>query len=291
MRLAEAEQDIGKQPIPLTTLTLIEEYGNPDHPFYPQPPDPPDPPDLPGSANNKAEQLQQFTQKESKVLKSQDMWLIPELTPSDKNSKEPNTDLHTDNDFKANLRKKDQKVRNGKRKDIPVVTRKSLRQEEESYPAETTTAPDNQYHIPSDELYGNKAGGFDQQFTGDKIPRGKDNDKRQSESSFHNQKEDSFQENPRLQSPEEKLNGKGTSGPPHINTAVHPTSIPPLDIKWHVAHGQTKRDENRRYKVKRKKKKLQDPEESNNESLIVASGFIAGLIALLGTIMSIFMLR
>ena len=184
-------------------------------------------------------------------------------------------------------------MRNGKRKGIPVVTRKSLRQEEESYPAETTTAPDNQYHIPSDELYGNKAGVFDQQFTVDKIPRGTDNDKRQSESSFHNQKEDSFQENPRLQSPEEKLNGKGTSGPPHINTAVHdhPTSIPPLDIKWHVAHGQTKRDENRRYKVKRKKKKLQDPEESNNESLIVASGFIAGMIALLGTIMSIFMLR
>lgn len=89
------------------------------------------------------------------------MWLIPELTPSDKNSKEPNTDRHTDNDFKANPRKKDQNVRNGKRKGILVVTRKSLRQEE-SYPAETKTAPDNQYHIPSHELYGNKAGGLDQ---------------------------------------------------------------------------------------------------------------------------------
>ena len=289
MRLAEAEQDIGKQPIPLTTLTLIEEH--PDPPFSPQPPDPPDPPDLPGSANKKAEQLQQFTQKESKVLKPQDMWLIPELTPPDKNSKEPNTDLHTDNDFKANVRKKDQTVGNGKRKGIPVVTRKSLRQEE-SYPAETTTAPDNQYHIPFDELYGNKVGGFDQQFTGDEIPRGNDNDKRQRvSSSFHNQKEDSFQENPRLESPdEEKLNGKGTSGSPDINTAVHPTSIPSLDIKWHVAHAQTKRDEKRRYKLKRKKK-LQESEESNDESLIVASGLIAGLIALLGTIMSIFKLR
>ena len=61
---------------------------------------------------------------------------------------------------------------------------------------------------------------------------GNDNDKRQRVSSFHNQKEDSFQENPRLESPdEEKLNGKGTSGSPDINTAVHPTSIPSLDIK------------------------------------------------------------
>ncbi|KAK2565070.1 hypothetical protein P5673_010978, partial [Acropora cervicornis] len=77
---------------------------------------------------------------------------------------------------------------------------------------------------------------------------------------------------------------------PDINTAVHPTSIPSLDIKWHVAHAQTKRDEKRRYKLKRKKK-LQESEESNDESLIVASGLIAGLIALLGTIMSIFKLR
>lgn len=114
VRLAEAEQDIGKQPIPLTTLTLIEEH--PDPPYSSQTPDPPDPPDLPGSANNKAEQLQQFTQKESKVLKPQDMWLIPELTPPDKNSKEPNTDLRTDNDFNANPRKKTRKCETEKEK-------------------------------------------------------------------------------------------------------------------------------------------------------------------------------
>ena len=51
----------------MATLTLIEEH--PDRPYSPQPPDPPDPRDLPGSANNKAEQLQQFSKKESKVLK------------------------------------------------------------------------------------------------------------------------------------------------------------------------------------------------------------------------------
>lgn len=182
VRLAETEQDIGKQPIPLTTLRPIKE--DPDPLYSPQPPDPPDPPDKPGFANNKAEQLQQFTQKESKVLKPQDMWLIPGRTPPDEDFKEPSTDLHTDNDFKANLRKKDQKVRKGKRKGILDVTGKSLRQEE-SYPAETTTAPDNQYHIPSDELYGNKVDGFDQQFTGDEIPLGKDNDKGQRESPSH----------------------------------------------------------------------------------------------------------
>ena len=125
--------------------------------------------------------------------------------------------------------------------------------------------------------------------SGNEMPLGKDSDKKQRESSSHDKKEDSFQENPRLELPQEKLNGRGTSGSPDINTAVHPTNIPPLDIKWHVAHAQTKRDENRRYKIKRKKK-VQKSEESNDESLIVASGLIAGFVALLGTIMSVFML-
>ena len=159
-----------------------------------------------------------------------------------------------------------------------------------SYPAEPPVPPDPPDSLdPSDPRDGSEPPDQPEP-PGDEMPLGKDNDKKPRESSSHDKtEEDSFQENPRLESAEEKLNEKGTSGSPGLNTAVHPTNIPPLDIKWHVAHTRTKRDDDRRYKVRRKKKP-QDQEESNNESLTIASGFIAGLIALLGTIMSVFIL-
>lgn len=157
------------------------------------------------------------------------------------------------------------------------------------YPAEPPVPPDPGDSLEPSDPWDPPEPSHQPEPPGDEKPLGKEKDKRQRESSSRDKKEDSFQENPRLESPEEKLNGKGTSGSPDINTAVHPTSIPSSDIKWHVAHGQTKRDEKRRYKVKRKKK-LQESEESNDESLIVASGLIAGLIALLSAIMSVFML-
>ena len=140
------------------------------------------------------------------------------------------------------------------------------------------------HHRPPDELYANKE---EYRNIKDKF---KPENVREEEQSFHEGEEDSFpNEDPELltSETEEFSQRKETSGSRDTTTGDHLEEIAPVNIRWHVAHHRTKRNENERYKV-RKKRKAQDLQKSSISTII--QGISAGILVLLCVITSIFQL-
>ena len=96
-----------------------------------------------------------------------------------------------------------------------------------------------------------------------------------------NEEEPLPQENLRVSRQQGQFLRRGTSTIPEPNTDVRPEMMSSSGIRWNVAHLQSK-DDNKRYKVKKKKKqysKAEDPAKSG--SPLIVAGIAAGILVLL----------
>ena len=282
-------QDLREPSIRLTILPTIEGY-----------PDPPDPPDPPTSVKYMTEGYKHLTQQEfNDKVTSQDPRSISGIPTPDVDSKGPKTKRHTDDDFKDFPRKGNTKVKNLVSADAAKLSQTNPSNLDQ---VNSETGRDQmpgikriqrellsllktktQNHHPLDELDDEKEKEFD---TRDEFKSGKDHSEQQS---FHESEEGSFQNDmPDLtsESGEFSQRKETSESSDDIDAAyVFPKTITPLDIKWRVAHTRTKRDGPTKYKVK-KKRKAEDPEESNETTNIAA--LIGGMLSLLCLIASIF---
>lgn len=147
-----------------------------------------------------------------------------------------------------------------------------------------TRALNEEFHNEPYSFYQNKEE-FDINRLDNAQPE-RDND--EEKSSSRESKEKPFpNESPKLLTPERLVSRKETSGSSEINTGVRPERRKPLEIRWDVAHARTKRDDNRRYRIKRKKK-AKDPSKSN--APIIVAGIAAGILVLLSIVTGVFQL-
>ena len=147
-----------------------------------------------------------------------------------------------------------------------------------------TQAPNEESSNLPEELSQNKDT-FD--IKRDKRQPGKDDGKGQSSFPESGAKSNFPNESPELLTHEQQVSGLETSGLPDMETSVRPERARPLIIRWHEVYPRTKRDDNRRYKVKRKKKS-KDPAKSS--SPIIVAGIAAGILVLLCIVTSVFQL-
>lgn len=257
-------------------------------------PDPPEPPDPPNSVKQRTEEYQQLPQQESNNKATpRDKWMIPGLPTPGMDSKGPNTELKTDKDFEATPWNENAALdKNFYLDDTADQTKTNQHQVNSDagrddlrgikrIQSELLSLLETHHHRPPDELYDNKE---EYRSTQDKFKP------EEEEQSFHEGEEDFFQnEDPELltSETEEFSQRKETSGSRDTITGDHLEEIAPVNIRWHVAHHQTKRNENERYKV-RKKRKAQDPQKSSAYTII--QGISAGILVLLCVITSIFQL-
>ena len=286
VRFEGAWKEAEEPSIQLTILPLIEET-----------PDPPEPPDPPNSVKQRTEKYQHLPQEESNNKATpRDKWMIPGLPTPDIDSKGPNTELKTDKDFEATPRNENaaldenfyledtaDQIKTNQHQVNSDAERDDLRGIKRIQ-RELLSLLETHHHRPPDELYGNKEeyGNIQDKFKPEKV--------REEEQSFHEGEEDSFpNEDPELltSETEEFSQRKETSGSRDTTTGDHLEEIAPVNIRWHVAHHRTKRNENERYKV-RKKRKAQDPQKSRVSTII--QGISAGILVLLCVITSIFQL-
>ena len=286
VRFEGAWKEAEEPSIQLTILPLIEET-----------PDPPEPPDPPNSVKQRTEKYQHLPQKESNNKATpRDKWMMPGLPTPDMDSKGPNTEQKTDKDFEATPRKENaaldenfyledtaDQIKTNQHLVNSDAERDDLRGIKRIQ-RELLSLLETHHHRPPDELYGNKEEyrKIQDKFKPEKV--------REEEQSFHEGEEDSFpNEDPELLTSEieEFSQRKETSGSRDTTTGDHLDEIAPVNIRWHVAHRRTKRNENERYKV-RKKRKAQDQHKSSASTII--QGISAGILVLLCVITSIFQL-
>ena len=114
----------------------------------------------------------------------------------------------------------------------------------------------------------------------EKVESEEASDKEQT-SSRRNKEEPLPQENLRVSRQQGQFPKRGTSTIPEPNTDVRPEMTSSSGIRWNVAHLQSK-DDNKRYKVKKKKKeysRAEDPAKSG--SPLIVAGIAAGILVLL----------
>ena len=286
VRFEGAWKEVEEPSVQVTILPLIEEAPDLPEPLHP-----------PNSVKQTTEKYQHLPQKESNNKATpQDKWIVPGLPTPDVDSKGPNTELLTDKDFEATPRSENAAMdENFYLEDIADQIKTNQHQVNSDagrdhlrgikrIQRELLSLLETHNYRPPDELYGNKE---EYHHTQEKFKPEKDGKEQQS---FHEGGEDSFQnENPDLltSEAEEFSQRKETSGSPDSNTGVHLQEIAPMNIRWHAAHPRTKRNENERYKV-RKKRKAQDPQKSSASTMI--QGISAGILVVLCVITSIFQL-